>query len=83
MERDEKKALIAAGVNITDRVFPAEEVRLLGDHLTCVVTLCPAAGRLVPAPPLACGVAFDLALACGVAVDLALACGVDRVCALD
>ncbi len=26
MEREEKKSLIAAGVNVTDRVFTAEEV---------------------------------------------------------
>ncbi len=27
VEREEKKALIAAGVNVTDRVFTAQEVR--------------------------------------------------------
>lgn len=28
VEREEKKALIAAGINVTDRIFTAEEVSL-------------------------------------------------------
>ena len=31
VERDEKKALVAAGQNVTDRVFTAEEVRSVGN----------------------------------------------------
>lgn len=28
VEREEKKALIAAGINVTDRIFTAEEVSM-------------------------------------------------------
>ena len=28
VEREEKKALIAAGINVTDRIFTAEEVSI-------------------------------------------------------
>ena len=37
MERDEKKALIAAGINVTDRVFTAEEVSGVTNEVVCCI----------------------------------------------